>query len=108
MCVSPCIQVADAVAHGVLEPAAVATSVWSHAVDILRQLLRIDGAALAAIKQGGLRGAGIVAVSGGLAQARARPTRGARVGSEASSSEGSEAADGSSHGAQDEHGSGHD
>lgn len=76
------VVAADAAAHGVVEPAAVAASLWGHAVDVLTQVVRIDGRALPAVRAAGGRGAAqkgsgpFVAVDSGAGSSRPRVRRG--------------------------------
>ncbi|KAG2449838.1 hypothetical protein HYH02_005361 [Chlamydomonas schloesseri] len=74
----------DAVAHGVLEPAAVAAGLWGAAVEVLVQVLRIDGAALpataAAARHGASGGPGLQAAGAAPAAGRPAVRRGGRFG----------------------------
>ncbi|KAG2437886.1 hypothetical protein HXX76_005503 [Chlamydomonas incerta] len=73
---------ADAVSHGVLEPAAVAAGLWSAAVEVLVQVLRIDGGALSAVRcsRSGGGGPRLQVAGAAPAAARARVRRGGRFG----------------------------
>ncbi|EFJ49322.1 hypothetical protein VOLCADRAFT_90135, partial [Volvox carteri f. nagariensis] len=63
-------MVPSAAAYGVVEPAAVVASAWSHAVDIVRQVVRIDGGPVAAVSRQSRQAGGdkrlgpVVAVAG--------------------------------------------
>ncbi|KXZ48393.1 hypothetical protein GPECTOR_28g800 [Gonium pectorale] len=98
--------VADAVGAGVVEAAAVVASAWSAAVEVLVQVLRIDGAVLAASRPTG-RGAGgsgaALRVAGPPAAAAPRARRGGVQGDASSGSDdedGDESSSGSSSGGE--------
>ncbi|KAG2494289.1 hypothetical protein HYH03_007642 [Edaphochlamys debaryana] len=69
---------ADAVAHGVVESAAVAAGAWSRAVEILVQVIRIDGSALPASRHRAARGGAGLQMVGPEPVAAPRPRRGGR------------------------------
>ncbi|GFR50598.1 hypothetical protein Agub_g12873 [Astrephomene gubernaculifera] len=81
---SSSFAVCDAVSCGVVEAAAVVSSLWSAAVEVLGQVLRIDGAALSATRrptgrqqlQGGLAAAGGLQLAGPAPVAVPRVRRG--------------------------------
>ncbi|GIL64082.1 hypothetical protein Vafri_18061 [Volvox africanus] len=52
------VAVPNAMLYGVVEPAAVAVSAWNHAVDVLRQVVRIEGSPVAAVSGQQQRGGG--------------------------------------------------
>ncbi|GIL76498.1 hypothetical protein Vretimale_6027 [Volvox reticuliferus] len=88
------VAVPNAVHYGVVEAAAVAVSAWNHAVDVVRQVIRIEGAPVAAVSGSQLRGGGdggvqvTVAGPAAVKMPRARRGGGGREWSSDSSSGG--------------------
>ncbi|GLI64778.1 hypothetical protein VaNZ11_008182 [Volvox africanus] len=99
------VAVPNAVLYGVVEPAAVVVSAWNHAVDVLRQVVRIEGSPVAAIsrpQQRGGRNPGAPVTVAGPAPVKMPRTRRGGTGTGWASGSSSAGAEDDSEGGSDE------